>query len=102
MKLSTELLHGKQEGMKQQSASIQELKAELGTGLLAQLSSAERADLSALNSRLQALQADETAAQQKLLEAQVPVCLLHASNLCRASGLSDELLETSKGQAIAS
>ena len=57
--------------MKQQSASIQELKAELGTGLLAQLSSAERGELSALNGRLQQLQADESAAEQHLLEAQV-------------------------------
>ena len=67
----SEACPGEQEGMKQQSASIQELKAELGTGLLAQLSSAERGELSALNGRLQQLQADESAAEQHLLEAQV-------------------------------
>ena len=61
--------------MKQQTASIEELRAELGSGLLAQLSAAEQAELGALNSRLQQLQADEMAAQQALMEAQVCTCV---------------------------
>lgn len=42
--------------MKEQQESIQQLQAELGTGLMSQLSAAEQADLAAINPRLKQLE----------------------------------------------
>ena len=57
--------------MQQQTQAIADLRAELGSAMLAQLSPAEREELGNLNARLQALQPDQDAASQKLLDAKV-------------------------------
>lgn len=68
--------------MQQQAKTIEDLRAELSAGMLAQLTPAEREELGNLNARLQALQPDQEAASNTHADAKVRYPLsLAASDL---------------------
>ncbi|KAK9806507.1 hypothetical protein WJX73_005362 [Symbiochloris irregularis] len=83
---------GLQANVQEQQGSIQELKAELGTSLLAQLSASEQQDFTDLNPRLKQLQEEADGMQEALLQAQTA----HAEASTRLS--SDLLLRQQRLQ----
>ena len=71
-----------QASIQQQQQSIQELQAEIGTGLMAQLSPAEQDSLASLNPRVQALEVRLSCAYPPMLAMGhlmlwAACCLLH-------------------------